>query len=430
MKPAPRPQRRSRDERGQTLVLLALMSTVIFGIGSLALDAAMTMADRRDVQAAADAAALAATQSHSTDSQHYVALQYLSRDLGFSMSAVSGCTGSGTGLCPSGTYNVGGYAITFTDSQGTLDLDIAHSRSTLLGGVIGFAHIASGAGARVSVPGPQVGGDCVLCVLDPHASGALSGTGNGTVLINNGSIAINSDSTSAATLTGNSLATAGGGGIAIEGGWSGSNFTPTPTHLTSPVQDPLAGLPYPSVTGTSQSVSYSGATPITINPGIYSSISLAGQGDVVMNPGVYVITGSLSLTGQGNMVASGVTLFLACSGSPTPCASGGQAGASMSITGNGSFLGTAPTGGTYQGVMVFGDRNDTSTISITGNGTGREVTGTIYTPAAHISITGNGGALDAVIIADTVSVTGNGNITLNYNPTQQPPSTSSRALLR
>src|SRR4029077_6010738 len=100
---------------------------------------------------------------------------------------------------------------------------------------------------------------------------------------------------SAATLTGNSLATAGGG-ISIAGGWSGSNFTPTPTHLSAPVQDPLAGLPYPSLTGTAQSVNYSGATPITINPGIYSSIALSGQGDVVMNPGVYVVTGSLSLT--------------------------------------------------------------------------------------------------------------------------------------
>ena len=419
-----------RGQRGQTLILLALVATVLFGIGSLALDTAMTMADRRDLQAAADAAALAASQSTGTDANHYVALEYLARDLGFPMSALSGCTGAGVGLCPAGTYSVSGYAITLGDATGSLDVDIVHTRRTLLGAVIGFANIASGAGVRVSVQGPPVGGDCVLCVLDPHASGALSGTGNGVVLINNGGIAVNSDSASAATLTGNSLATAGGAGIAIAGGWSGTAFTPAPTHLTAPVQDPLAALPYPSQTGSAQSVNYGGTTPLTINPGIYSSIALTSQGDVVMNPGVYVVTGSVSLTGQGNLVANGVTIFLACSGYPTPCASGGQPGASLSITGNGSFLGTAPTSGPYQGVMIFGDRNNTSTISITGNGAGREVTGTIYTPAAHISITGNGGALNSVIIADTVSVTGNGNITLNYVASQQPQAAASKNLIR
>lgn len=423
---------RRRGERGQTLVLLGLMSTVIFGVGSLALDTAMTMADRRDVQAAADAAALAAAQSRGTDSEHYVAMQYLSRDLGFAMSGVSGCTGSAVGLCPAGTYNVGDYSITFADSTGMLDVDISHNRSTLLGGVIGFAHISSGAGVRVSVLGPQVGADCVLCILDPHAPNALTGTGNATFTINNGGVAVNSDSTTAATLTGNATATAHGGAIAIDGGWSSGKggFSPTPTQLGTQIQDPLASLPYPSLGGTTQSVNYSGATPTTINPGIYSTITLAGQGNLVMNPGVYVVTGSLNLSGQGSIVATGVTIFLACANYPTPCSSGGQAGASVSISGNGSFLGTAPTSGTYQGVLLFADRNNTATISVTGNGAGQEPTGTIYAPAAQVSINGNGGALNSVILAGTVAVTGNGNITLNYNASQQPQSTGSKTLIR
>ncbi|HEX2646926.1 MAG TPA: pilus assembly protein TadG-related protein, partial [Candidatus Dormibacteraeota bacterium] len=49
-----------RAQRGQAIVLIALMLTVIMGMAAIAIDGSRAYALRRDLQAAVDAAALAA----------------------------------------------------------------------------------------------------------------------------------------------------------------------------------------------------------------------------------------------------------------------------------------------------------------------------------------------------------------------------------
>ncbi|OLC24685.1 MAG: hypothetical protein AUH40_08470 [Chloroflexi bacterium 13_1_40CM_65_17] len=49
-----------RYQRGQAIVLIAIMLAVVVGMGALAIDGSRAYALRRDLQAAVDAAALAA----------------------------------------------------------------------------------------------------------------------------------------------------------------------------------------------------------------------------------------------------------------------------------------------------------------------------------------------------------------------------------
>ncbi|HEY8743675.1 MAG TPA: pilus assembly protein TadG-related protein, partial [Chloroflexota bacterium] len=53
----------SAGQRGQAIVLIALMLAVVVGMAALAIDGSRAYALRRDLQAAVDAAALAASDS-------------------------------------------------------------------------------------------------------------------------------------------------------------------------------------------------------------------------------------------------------------------------------------------------------------------------------------------------------------------------------
>src|SRR5258708_2355616 len=143
-----------RSTRGQALIVLALVSTVIFGMGALALDTGIGMADRRDLQAYADAAALAGARSYSSASNaNYVAMQYALKNLGLS-TLPTGCTTSSA--CPANTYTVGSnnaYDIALCDGSNaagscyngsqTIDVSITHRRSPLIAGLFGFTSVAS-----------------------------------------------------------------------------------------------------------------------------------------------------------------------------------------------------------------------------------------------------------------------------------------------
>lgn len=150
-------QRRSR-QRGQALIVMALVGTAMVGFGAIALDQSIGMADRRDLQATVDSAALAGARSSSsgTATEHWIAVEYLAKSLGFATSALSSQGCSSSSACPAGTYTSGDYTITIADTGKGLDVDVQHSRRTLLAGVIGFTTAVSGTAARAQPTGPSI----------------------------------------------------------------------------------------------------------------------------------------------------------------------------------------------------------------------------------------------------------------------------------
>ena len=88
----------------------------------------------------------------------------------------------------------------------------------------------------------------------------------------------------------------------------------------------------------------------------------------------------------------------------------------MSITGNGLIDLQAPSYGAYDGLLVFSDRNNTSSLTLGGNGTTR-IAGSIYAASGGMTLSGNGSNtnLDAEIVVNRLTLSGNnGAIVDNY----------------
>jgi len=157
---------------------------------------------------------------------------------------------------------------------------------------------------------------------------------------------------------------------------SGETFSPTPATGAGALADPLAGLATPSTSGLTNYGSFSKSSGSwTINPGIYSQISISSSASLTMNPGTYIIEGGgFTVSGSGNVSGSGVTIFNAGSNYP----SSGETFGSINWSSAANFNVSAPTSGTYSGILIFQSRDNAQTLSLSVSGkSGSAITGAI-----------------------------------------------------
>jgi Flp pilus assembly protein TadG len=275
-------------------------------------------------------------------------------------------------------------------------------------GVLGYQPMnvaARATAAVISVTPP----DCITA-LDSSAPSAISITGNANFSMNCG-VASDSAASSALSLTGN--ITLNTTGIQLVGGVSQAgniSLSPSPTTHTNPVSDPFANIPAPALTGPAYyNESITGNSSPTLTPGIYyGGINFTGNINATFGPGTYfLVGGGLVTTGNITLTSSapGVTFYNTFDAT--------HPYAPINLTGNIIANLSAPSSGPLAGMLFFQDRNAPSkTESITGNSSSN-LTGAIYFPNSKLTFTGNSGAAsqDIAIVADTVSLTGNTNIT-------------------
>jgi putative Flp pilus-assembly TadE/G-like protein len=175
-----------RRQGGQAVVIIVAIIIALTVLAVMVFDAGLAMSDRRNLQAYADAAALAGARSYGPggNNAHYVAMEYLGSALNFSL-PIGPCSGGGN--CPAGTYSVGGYNITLSDSwryngifnyPTVLDVVISHQQPSIFARMLGFSTLTAAASARATIPGPQFNGAA-------YAVAAVSGD----ALINGGGAA-------------------------------------------------------------------------------------------------------------------------------------------------------------------------------------------------------------------------------------------------
>ena len=155
--------RSRRRQGGQAVVIIVAMIVALTVLGVMVFDAGLAMSDRRNLQAYADAAALAGARSYGpgANNAHWVAMEYLGAALNFSV-PVGTCNGGGN--CPAGSYSVNGYTITLSDTwryngifnyPTVLDVVISHVQPSIFARMLGFSTLTSAASARATTPGPQ-----------------------------------------------------------------------------------------------------------------------------------------------------------------------------------------------------------------------------------------------------------------------------------
>lgn len=245
----------------------------------------------------------------------------------------------------------------------------------------------------------QATGEACLLALNPSASKAVLFAGNTNLTLTGCNVMANSIADDAIKSQGSAIANVkcfiSGGGVALTSGTSEVDQT-CPIINAPPVGDPFAGLAVPSSTGlpSTNSSNYAAGTYVyTSGLGLKNTINL--------QPGTYIISGGdLSINANAFITGSGVTFYLV-------------GGARVSINGTATLNLSAPTSGTYKGVLFFGDRNSVGGTINKFNGTASSLlTGDIYFKSQAVDYSGNFSGIDGctAIIADTISWSGNSTI--------------------
>ena len=220
--------------------------------------------------------------------------------------------------------------------------------------------------------------------MDPSASGAYTIVGTATVNSNCG-IYVNSSASDAFTAKGTSSTTAST--IKVVGGTKttgGASVSPAPTTNSAAVADPLASLPAPSYSGCDHtSFSATGGT-INLTPGVYcNGIRITGQAQLNLAPGTYILNGGGLTSTSANTTINGNGVFFYNT-------SNGYSFGPISLAGGTSVTLTAPTSGTYQGILFFQDRSITSSATNTiAGGAATDISGTVYMPTGDVELVGN-----------------------------------------
>lgn len=445
---------------GAILVKFAILVPVLFAWVGLVIDTGLLLSTKRQMQNAADAAALAAAMDLLRIRQGVS----LPHDLTGSARNYAHLNGLEESVEPE-VYNppaTGPYA----GDDNYVEVVITKPLRTWFIQVVGVntdqevrARAVAGLEASTLTD--------VLVVLNPNPSGqgaGLDASGGGTIQVF-GSIRVNAEG-SKAILPGSQLGK--GTGIFAEnvtvvgdiGGQGASyifdnstypNSTPLdPSKITTgdlPASDPYAYLATPTldsgvVNATNQGdVSYSvpkAGETLYIEPGIYSSISITGgnAGTVEFKPGIYVlspthnVTNTLVINNSGGQVIGNGVMFYntgsdysATSGLPDS-QDGFTLGSSSAFFGginiNTQSLTLTPyrsAGSPFDGMVFYQRRWNTEDLSVQANASNVNVTGAIYDKWGAVKLAGGGASFNSPFVVGSLNVTGSA--TLRAPTTQE-----------
>jgi hypothetical protein len=216
------------------------------------------------------------------------------------------------------------------------------------------------------------------------------------------------DSSSSSALRARDSASITGGAIQVVGGVKkagGATLNPPPVTGVSAVADPWASLAAPTSGSNKGSISISGTTTKTIDPGIYSSISVSGHATLILNPGIYAIAGGgLRISDSGTVKGTGVLIYNAGSNYP---GSGGSFG-SINLSNSAMLNISAATTGTYAGVAVFQSRDNMQALSVSNKAVINLQGGLLYAIKATLTVGTNAAVRRAPLIVDQLRLNGSG----------------------
>lgn len=315
------------DKAGSVAIVAAVGMTSLIGFVGLGVDVGVWYKIKRDLQNAADAAAVAAATNGTSTYQSEakaVAAKYGLVD-GVNRITVSAASGQ---TCPDTSNTC--YRVTITESPAPVYFAAA----------LGFPGAAVSSTALAQQSGP-------LCILALNAtdSGAIDMSGNAAIRGPACQMQGNSASTSGMTQEGKPEATLKK--ITVSGGYTGQGYSVTPLTNQPSVPDPYAAIlqnAFPASTCSS----YKGLdikSDTTLSPGTYcGGIHINSSAKVALQPGVYIMNGG-PLWVNGGATVTGTQVMIGFTGD----------GSTLYVEGNASLNLTSPTSGPYQNIQFFED---------------------------------------------------------------------------
>lgn len=383
-------------QRGAVAILVALLLPALIGLMALGVDVGYVLVRRQQMQVAADAAALlaAGARQHGEDISTATALAHIG-------TAANGFRHNINSTVVSISMPPGGSRDFAADTQ-YVRVTLAQPVNAFLAWVFGITQTNTSATA---VAGPVGSGGPCLLTLGTTGSSAFSLIGNSTVIGNACGIFINSRNAKALNVSGN--ATVHATPIQVVGGYSATgnvDISPVTTGAST-TADPFAKLAMPVFnTCTYTNYSKSGNGSLVLNAGTYcGGITISGNYAVSFNPGIYVLQGGgMNLTGNlSSVTGTDITIYNSGNGGTYPYSS-------INMSGNVALNLSAPTTGTYAGLLIMQNKLNTKAATLVGN-SGATLAGNLYFPKNTVVLTGNSSTNipTGSVVAQKVSITGN-----------------------
>jgi Flp pilus assembly protein TadG len=372
------------DRRGNALIIIGASLPLLVGAAGLGTDSIQWVLWKRELQRAADTAALAgayaeiegsetvstAVSAHMTDNNH-------------------------TGITLMSGYPQISYPADTGAYTKAVQVNLAIQKS------LGFSSLfLSSAPVITTSATAALVDDGSYCVVALNGSTSSSITIGGSSSVNMGCGAI-SNSTSPTQSVGTNGASYSfvADPIAGVGGMPSSITGATdiqPHHVA--MTDPFAGKYPTSDAGMTCNKQVNGGNT-NLTPGCYKSFKFTGNANYTLAPGVYYLDSTnFDVQGTGSITGTGVTIILT-----------GTSPGSVSTNGNSSIKLTAPTSGTYKDMLFIG--MGTTDNNINGDNTSF-YDGAMYFPNATTNFNGNSGAMTqcAMVVSNFVNFSGNTNL--------------------
>jgi Flp pilus assembly protein TadG len=399
-----------RHHRGGGIAMgFAISLPVLIGALGIASDYAMLTKLRGDLQAAADAAALAGA-----------------REIPLAQSNTAQITGAVQSFAAFQlTKNSAATAEDLTALHLLVDVDVAEDFSAVEVTVTEawtpfFVHFIAKDITPVTVRATaRYVGRNNICVLGLANSGSAVFldksarlTGNNCGVFSNSGDANGFKAANNAVLNATIVCSAGGAMLS-----AGASVTPAPITDCPPLEDPLASRQAPTVGGCNYTATHITSEMRTLDPGVYcGGVVIDGTSTVSLNPGVYIIKdGGLVIAGRATLSGVGVGFFL--TGAVIPTKFGLNTHISLS----------APSDGPLSGLLIFEDRSVAGNLrhSISSDDA-RTLIGTIYLPRGNLVVDAKEPVADqsayTAIVAQNVELNMGPNLVLNadYDMTDVP----------
>ncbi|MEP6508001.1 MAG: pilus assembly protein TadG-related protein [Gemmatimonadales bacterium] len=400
------------ERKGAVLALVAVSTVGLLSLLALAIDGGALQREKRLIQTAADAGALAGAVEifrNRTDSVSFAANSETSRN-GFANGA-NGNTITVTWPSTSARYS-GSKFVT---------VEVSRVVPTNLANIFGQNAVTVRATATAGI----VLAEYCFIVLDPTGNHTLE-VNNQAKLIGSGcGIDVNSTSATGAYASGQAQISApsiGVSGSAVDG--NAGAFSPAAKYNVPPTPDPLAYLVKPPVPATCDFGS--AAAPlkitgtITLNPGTYcGGMDLKPGANVTLTQGLYILRGGgLNIVGGGSTLRStgtGVTFF---NTAPPPGASytWGPIFIQSSTVTLDIAANTDPSSA-LPGVLFYSDPAAPNLINVFKAGSVSRMDGTMYFPTQTVQF-GSGATftINGALVANRVQLSNNLQVTFTgYN---------------
>jgi hypothetical protein len=436
----------AKNERGQALILIVFAIIGLLGMTGLTVDGGLAYSDRRHAQNAADTAAIAAARAKIRGEPWKGAGLFMARENGYvDLDSSVGSTDDFVNVEVYGCDEIPATCegIPVGRESEYIQVRITSVVRTMFARIVGVSQITnrvnSIAQAKPGTVDPSMFGNAMVSLMCgckgqhnwPHDPFTV--TGNVVNVVGGAGIFVNSGCPNAYTQGGSSKMDSEYGVCVVGGASYNAGTFPAPdTGCGEPYSCPPPivwpkpscdfngnGVMDPDEMGDVIEVS-GGPNPVyRASPGYFTNFPKKGQpGKLIMQKGVYCLDGNVSLNGGWNL-----TTDVNNSGTHDEYTEGVLI---MVMNGKFDMLGSSDLNlyalsdpnvpEDLRNLLFYLPPENSNTLSINGNN-GSTITGSIWAPSSHCSVSGSSGSVgvNSQVMCFTVSTSGGAQLNITYN---------------